>query len=223
MIIGLFEEKPAKAEQFSPQRHGQSGRRVTRTKWWLSGSKQLFCSHQKPPRAWKSIFTILSKQGCATAVKALAGQNSCITSRCRSGNGNAFLTQISKWHRPILPVDCSSRIAVFFDLANSKPSCLKPLFSFWRNSLFEGRLGLAGDHFLWQSVPGTNGLRGLRVKPCPQLNTPHAHWLPKLPVHIWGQSLAYGCVVLVILPFQHRKGFFPLWRKGPQCHISAWW
>lgn len=59
-------------EQLSPQRH--FGKEWPGTRGG-SGSQQLFCSHQKPPRAWRSTFPILPNKGCATALKAPTGLN----------------------------------------------------------------------------------------------------------------------------------------------------
>lgn len=116
----------------------QFGTRVTRTKlWWLSVSKELFCSHQKPPWAWRGIFTILSEKGCATAVKAEQLHHIPAFPH-RSGKRNAFLTPISKQHHAPCGLLLRVKIAISVDLPNSNSSCLKSFFSLLKDFIVWG-------------------------------------------------------------------------------------
>lgn len=119
------------------------------------------------------------------------------------------------------------KIAVSFDFLTQTPLASSLYFPFNRIHFLRD----AGAQFRLVAFSGAlhawiNGVRGLDANFCPQINTLNAHWLVhKLPAHIWGQNLAYRVVVLVILQFQHRNGFFPP-RSVPQTSLlvnEAWW
>lgn len=67
----------------------------------------------------------------------------------------------------MLSVNCSSEWREQHLLIIPTQTHLVPslYFSFWRISLSEGCSGLAGDSFLWQSVPGKNGFWGFMSNP----------------------------------------------------------
>lgn len=145
----------------------QFGTRVTRTKlWWLSVSKELFCSHQKPPWAWRGIFTILSEKGCATAVKAEQLHHIPAFPH-RSGKRNAFLTPISKQHHAPCGLLLRVKIAISVDLPNSNASCLKSFFSLLKDSIVWGTFRPDWGQFPSPECPRDKGIGGASCQTLP--------------------------------------------------------
>lgn len=108
------------------------------------------------------------------------------------------------------------KIAVSFGLPDSNPSCLRSSFFLLEEFIVWGTFRPGWGWFPSAEYPRDKRIEGALGQTLPSAEPSSSPSLPKLLEHFWGQGLAYECVVLVILPFQHRNGSFPLWRKGVQ-------